>query len=65
MHAGKLPADPKTLAYETNAVALEAHAYGDPHIPVYQVNPSSPLSLAHIDPLLPSGRSSDFFLASL
>mmetsp|Transcript_1615 Transcript_1615/g.5270 ORF Transcript_1615/g.5270 Transcript_1615/m.5270 type:complete len:199 (+) Transcript_1615:252-848(+) len=36
MHAGNLPTDPKTLAYETNPVALEAHAYGEPSVRAYQ-----------------------------
>ena len=38
MHAGPLPADNITLGYETNAVALEAHAYGEPHVVGYQGN---------------------------
>mmetsp|Transcript_19788 Transcript_19788/g.51516 ORF Transcript_19788/g.51516 Transcript_19788/m.51516 type:complete len:237 (+) Transcript_19788:661-1371(+) len=38
MHAGNLPTDPKTLAYETNPVALEAHAYGEPSVRAYQAS---------------------------
>lgn len=46
MHAGTLPADPQTLAFETNPVALEAHGYGNPAIPVYQV--CRPSLLRHV-----------------
>ena len=38
MHAGPLPADPVTLAYETNVVALEINADGAPAVVGYQGN---------------------------
>lgn len=38
MHAGTLPADPITLAYETNKVALDIHANGRPRVVGYQGN---------------------------
>eukprot|EP00040_Diaphanoeca_grandis_P002705 m.22477 g.22477 ORF g.22477 m.22477 type:complete len:179 (+) comp13833_c0_seq1:514-1050(+) len=38
MHAGVLPTDAITLAYETNPIALQVHSHGSPKVVGYQGN---------------------------